>query len=293
MNICAPVFVALAFLATLSTPTPTDAPTAIDVHSDVVYGEVGGYQLKLNLAIPADASSRRPVVVVIHGGGWRAGDRSHHDDLIRHFAAQGYVAATVGYRFCPQHWFPAQVEDVKCAIRYLRAHADKYNIDADRIGAVGFSAGAHLAMMLGVMDAQDGLNDSGGNDGVDSKVQAVVAFFGPTDFELPLTEETQQLVRDFLGGSIEESRAVYKRASPVTYVSKGDAPSLLFQGTNDPLVPHAHAVRMADAMQAAGVPGRVELLIGAGHGWGGDELAHTAAAMTTFFDQHLKTDVKE
>ncbi len=234
--------------------------------------------------MPINATGKLPLIVVIHGGAWRAGDRSQHNDTTWQFAQQGYVAATLSYRFCPKHVFPAQVQDVKCAVRFLRANAEKYHIDPDRIGAIGFSAGAHLAMMLGAMDAADGLDDSGGSDGFSSKVQAVVAFFGPTDFELPVTDETRPLVHDFLGGSIDEKRDVYRKASPITYISPGDAPMLLFQGTNDPLVPHVHATRMADAMQKAGVPGRIELLIGAGHGWGGAESTHTTAETKAFFD---------
>ena len=138
-----------------------EPPANVAFTPDIVYGQVGGDALKLNLSLPKNATGKLPCVVVIHGGAWRAGDRSAHNDLTWHFAQQGYVAATVGYRFCPRHVFPAQVQDVKCAVRFLRANAEKYHVDPDRIGAVGFSAGAHLAMMLGTMDAADGLDDSG------------------------------------------------------------------------------------------------------------------------------------
>lgn len=277
------LLLALLFLCPVRAADPE-----IEFQRDIEYGQAGGESLKLNLSIPKGGTGRLPAVVVIHGGAWRAGDRAGHDELTRRLAGEGYVAATVGYRFCPKHVFPAQVEDVKCAVRFLRANAEKYRIDPERIGAVGFSAGAHLAMMLGAMDPADGLEGAGGSPGFSSKVQAVVSFFGPTDFELPATEAARPLIVDFIGGPIDGKREAYRRASPVTYVSKGDAPMLLFQGTNDPLVPHAHATRMADAMQAAGVPGRIELIVGAGHGWGGAELVRTAAAMTAFFGDELK-----
>jgi acetyl esterase/lipase len=285
----------LIVVALTSAPSAraADAPANISFTPDVVYATVGGEELKLNLSVPKNASGKLPCVLVIHGGAWRAGDRAAHNDLTWHFAQQGYVSATVGYRFCPEHVFPAQVQDVKAAVRFLRANADKYHIDPDRIGAVGFSAGAHLSMMLGVMDAADGLDDAGGSDGHSSKVQAVVAFFGPTDFELPLPEPALPLVRDFLGGTIDEKRDAYRRASPATYADKGDAPMLLFQGTSDPLVPTGQATRMADAMHKAGVPGRVELLVGAAHGWGGAELTRTAAATFAFFAEHLKGSASE
>jgi acetyl esterase/lipase len=225
---------------------------------------------------------------VIHGGAWREGSFTQHDELTWRLAESGFVAATVAYRFCPAHRFPAQVQDVKCAVRFLRAHAEEFHIDPERIGAVGFSAGAHLALMLGVMDSKDGLDDSGGSPGFSSKVQAVVSYFAPTDLELPSSDETRPLLVDFLGGAIDENRDAYHRASPVNYLDGSDPPMLLFHGTGDPIVPPEHATRMAEAMQKAGVAGRVELIVGGGHGdWTKAEFARTSAAMLAFFREHL------
>jgi len=267
-----------------------DPPPEVEFHRDLEYGRVGDESLKLNLSIPKVATGALPAIVVIHGGGWRQGDRAFHDELTWRFAKMGYVAATIGYRFCPKHPFPAQIEDAKCAVRFLRANAEAYHIDPDRIGAVGFSAGAHLAMLLGTMDPADGYDNSGGSPGQSSKVRAVVAFFGPTDFDTPAPAATATLFKDLFGGTQEEKKDLCHKASPLTYVSKGDAAMLLFQGTADPLVPYAHAVKMADAMQAAGVRGRVELILGAGHGWGSTELVRTVDAMNAFFEQELKPE---
>ncbi len=278
---------AALFLAT-DPLAAAEPPEGVDFRPDIVYGRVGEEDLKLNLAIPEGASGKLPCLLVIHGGGWAGGDRSQHNDLTWLYARQGYVCATLGYRLAPRHIFPAQVEDVKCAVRFLRANAEKFHIDPERIGAVGLSAGAHLAMMLGVMDGGDGLDASGGSEGFSSKVQAVVSFFGPTDFSLELPEQARPLYEGFLGGKIADRPDAYRLASPVTYVSKGDAPMLLLQGTADSLVPYEQAVRMAEAMQNAGVPGRVELLVGAEHGWGGAELHRTAGATLAFFVEHLK-----
>ncbi len=282
---CAPI---AALLLATSAPAAAEAPEDVDFRPDIVYGRVGEEDLKLNLSIPAEASGKLPCLLIIHGGGWAGGDRAQHNDLTWLYARQGYVCATLGYRLVPRHIFPAQVEDVKCAVRFLRANAEKFHIDPERIGAAGFSAGAHLAMMLGVMDAGDGLDASGGSEGFSSKVQAVVAFFGPTDFSLELPEKARPLYEGFLGGKIADRSDAYRLASPVTYVSKGDAPMLLFQGTADPLVPYGQAVKMAEAMQKAGVPGRVELLVGADHGWGGAELHRSAAVTHAFLAEHLK-----
>ncbi len=267
-----------------------EPPATIHFERDVVYGEAGGEQLKLNIAWPKDPppAGGRPCIVVIHGGAWRAGDRNGHNNLTWSFAEKGYVSATIGYRFVPRHVFPAQVQDVKCAVRFLRKNAEKYGIDKARFGATGFSAGGHLSMMLGTMDQADGLDDSGGSEGESSKVQAVVSYFGPTDMTQVYPPASEKLITDFVGGPRQQKAEALKRVSPVTYVNAGDAPMLLLQGTKDPLVDHSQAIIMVEAMTKAGVPGRVELLIGAGHGWGGAEMRRTSDATLAWFDQYLK-----
>ena len=277
----------------LTLPQPARAaepPDDVDFQRDVVYGKGGDVDLKLNLSRPKNPSSKKlPCVVVIHGGGWAGGDRAHHDDLTWKFARQGYVSATIGYRLAPAHRFPAQVHDVKCAVRFLRANADNYGLDPDRIGAIGFSAGGHLSMMLGVTERSDGLEGDGGSPDQSSKVQAVVSFFGPTDLLAPdIPQRVLGILNDFIGGTKHDKPAEYKKASPITHVTSDDAAMLLIQGTKDPLVPHTQTYPMLEAMTKNGVKGRIELLIGASHGWGGQELARTAAASFSFFDEHLK-----
>jgi acetyl esterase/lipase len=260
---------------------------------DVVYGTGGGEELKLNLARPKEASGPLPCIVFIHGGGWAAGNKDGHNAQIQEVARKGCISATVGYRFAPKHRFPAQIEDVKCAIRFLRANAERYSIDKDRIGAVGFSAGAHLSMLLGTMDKGDGLEGEGGNPDQSSKVNAVVAWFGPTDFSTKdWPDASRKLVEQFLGGTLEEKPDVFKRASPVTYVNAGDAPTLIIQGTKDRLVPYTQAYLMIDALQKAGVPGRLDMILGADHGWGGQELQRTADETYAFFEQYLRVKRK-
>jgi acetyl esterase/lipase len=267
---------------------PPPPPANVEFQPDITYATVDGEELKLNLSRPRDATTPLPLVLVIHGGGWAAGNRNGHNDLTWKFAQQEYVSATISYRFAPRHPFPAQVQDVKAALRFLRGNAQKYGIDPAHVGAVGFSAGAHLSMMLGAMDKADGLDDVGNFKEQSSKVQAVVSFFGPTDLGAPFPDVTRPILAKFIGGTAEEKPEAVKQASPITYVNAGDAPMLLYQGTKDVLVPHDQAVRMADALTRAGVPGRVELILGANHGWAGAELARTADGTTKFFDQYLK-----
>ena len=267
-----------------------DAPEDVDFQRDVVYGKGAGVDLKLNLSRPKNPASKKlPCVVVIHGGGWAGGDRTNHDDLTWKFAQQGYVSATIGYRLAPKHRFPAQVNDVKCAVRFLRAHADEYGIDPDHFGAIGFSAGGHLSMMLGLTDKKDGLEGDGGSPDQSSKVQAVVSFFGPTNLladDIP--QQVLGILDQFIGGTKSEKQDDYRKASPITYVTPDDAPMLLFQGTKDPLVPHTQTYPMLEAMTKNGIPGRIELLIGASHGWSDPELRRTAVSSFAFFDDHLK-----
>jgi acetyl esterase/lipase len=264
-------------------------PDGVAFERNVVYGKGGGEDLTMNVARPKDVAGPLPCVLVIHGGGWAAGKKELHDNITWEFAKRGYVSATVGYRLAPKSLFPSQIEDVKCAVRYLRAHAEKWGVDPQRIGATGFSAGGHLSMMLGVMGKGDGLEGDGGWAEHDSQVNAVVSFFGPTDLiNIEFPEASRPIVTRWIGGTRDEKKDEYRKASPVTYVSKGDAPTLLIQGSKDPLVPHDQAYRMADALTAAGVPGRVDLILGAGHGWGGPELLRTADVLYSFFEANLK-----
>lgn len=273
----------------LPTQVPKQVPESVTFEKDVIYGRGGDEDLKLDLSRPRNSDKPAPCIVVIHGGAWRAGNKAGHDNLTWMFAERGYVSATIGYRFCPKHPFPAQVEDAKCAVRYLRAHADKYGIDSNRVGAIGFSAGAHLSLMLGVMGKDDGFEGSGGWQDQPSQVSAVVSYFGPTDLAADdIPDLSKPLVKDFIGGTPQEKPEPTRQASPITYVSKGDAPILFFQGTKDPLVPHTQAYRMIESLTKAGVPARAEILVGAGHGWGGNDLQRTITHTLDFFNEQLK-----
>ncbi len=233
-------------------------------------------ELKLDLARPAEGDGPFPAIVVIHGGAWRAGNKADVRPILPQFAQRGYVAISPQYRFCPKDAFPAQVHDVKAAVRWLKLNAKKYQVDPERIGAIGFSAGGHLALMLGVTGPADGLEGDVSAGAPDSRVKAVVNYFGPTDLAAKdIPDISKPLVKDFLGGSPQDKPEAAAKASPLTFVSKDDAPVLTFQGTKDPLVPFTQAIKLAEAMSSAGVPGRVELLVGAQHGWGGPEMERT------------------
>jgi acetyl esterase/lipase len=284
------VFFALLFCAGgFAAQENPKVPEEVVFERDVVYGQGAGEDLKLNIARPKDAQGALPCIVFIHGGGWAAGNKDSHTQQTWDVAKRGYVGVTVGYRFAPKHRFPAQIEDAKCSIRFLRANAEKYGIDKDRIGAVGFSAGAHLSMLLGTMDKGDGLEGEGGHPEQPSKVNAVVSWFGPTDLTTKdWPDASRKLIEQFVGGPKDEKEEVCRKASPITYVNAGDAPMLLIQGTKDRLVPHTQAYLMIDALSRAGVRGRLDMIVGADHGWGNPELQRTVDETYAFFEQILK-----
>ncbi|HEV3023345.1 MAG TPA: alpha/beta hydrolase [Pirellulales bacterium] len=260
----------------------------IDFQSDVVYGTAAGDELKLDLATPKGVDSPPPGLVFIHGGGWQGGKKEDLAAAAKAAAAAGYVAVSVNYRLAPKHPFPAQVEDCKCAVRWMRAKADELKVDPKQIGALGVSAGAHLAMMLGVMDPADGLEGDGGWSDQSSKVQAAVSYVGPTNLIGDFPPISLQILNTFLGGSMDEKHDLYEQASPVKYVNAGDPPMLLFAGTKDDLVPYDQVFQMTTALTGAGVPGRIEMLIGAGHGFSLKEYQRTMAEAMQFFDDCLR-----
>lgn len=257
--------------------------------NDIVYTKAGDQEMRLDIASPA-GQGPFPCVVCIHGGGWRFGSRKDLATLINQLAGKGYVAVSISYRLSDKAPFPAQIEDCKAAIRWLRANAKQYDIDPERIGCLGMSAGAHLACLLGVTRKEDALEGNGGYADQSSGVRCVVSIFGPTDFSArvwePQIENT--LLVPFLGGKLEEKKEVYQKASPIHYVHKGAPPFLFFHGTVDKIVPVGQSRTMAAKLKEAGVVARLIEFEGAGHGWGGENLQKTMDETVGFLGQHLK-----
>src|SRR5262245_55159109 len=258
---------------------------------DIVYGKGDGVDLQLNLAIPKGMGPF-PAVVCIHGGGWYQGQRQDMDFMTELLARRGYVAATVSYRLVPKARFPAQIEDCKAAVRWLRANAVKYHVNPDRIGAIGPSAGGHLSCLLGVTDKKDGLEGTGGNPEQSSRVQAVVSFFGRTNFtKKTWTDELEKKIFvPLIGASFEDKPDLYKKISPIAYVSRTSPPFLLFHGTEDKLVPPRDSIDMAEKLRTAGVSAKAVIVEGEGHSsadWV-EKWAKSVEQAVDFFDAHLK-----
>jgi acetyl esterase/lipase len=248
----------------------TGSINARDFHivSDVPYCTGGGKPLLMDVFIPAHRIRKpTPAVLWLHGGGWEQGnkDSSTGAELL---AGQGFVAASISYRLSGDAPFPANIEDCKCAVRYLRANAAKYGIDPAHIGVAGASAGGQLAMLAGTAAEDAGLEGNGGWPGVSSRVQAVSSWSGATDFtvgEMEFGHHTGRAVVKLFGGTFEQKASEYRRASPITYVSADDPPLLIVQGQNDDVVPYGQAFRMRQSYEAMGLTVELISVQNAGH----------------------------
>ncbi len=270
-------------------------PADVRVLPDLVYGKGGGHDLKLNLLLPrTPPAGPMPVVVFIHGGGWRQGSKDPiHAPLFR-LVEQGFAVASIDYRLSGEAPFPAQIEDCKCAIRWVRAHAREYHFDPEHIGVWGTSAGGHLVALLGTSGGEKSLEGKGGWAGESSRVQAVVDGCGPSDLVhmresfqkagFP-AQRTEGIVEQFLGGPVEQKLDLARRASPVTYVTKDDPPFLIIHGDQDRTVPFPQSEVLRDALQKAGVSVQLAVVAGGGHGAVRPE--HLRMLME-FFNRNLK-----
>ena len=228
-----------------------------------------------------------PAILYLHSGAWFQGTQTEFQRQAAHMATKGFVGATIQYRLIPEAYFPAQVQDSKAAVRWLRAKASTYRIDTDRIGVAGGSAGGYLAAMLGTTPHIAEFEGSGGNPGFSSRVQAVAAFAGLFDFP---AMRSDFFIEDFLGASYEENPELWAKASPSTYVGPESAPFLFLHGTADQGVPCQQSVNMMNALEAAGVSGEIFTAAGAGHPFYFSDpwFQPTLEAIEEFFTRILK-----
>jgi acetyl esterase/lipase len=290
------VVLALAPVVAAQPPKP-NPPDGTKVHTNLEYVPGGHERQRLDLYVPAKADTPRPVVVWIHGGAWMGGSKDGGVPALP-LVGKGYAVASINYRLSQHGVFPAQVEDCKAAIRWLRANARTYNLNPERIGVWGASAGGHLVALLGTSGGAQELEGKDGNADQSSRVQAVVDFFGPTDFlqmdahslpgarlkhDPPTSPESR-----LIGGAIQENAEKVARANPIKFVTKDVPPFLIVHGEQDPLVPCHQSELLYAALKQAG--GRVTFykIAGAGHGGPEFDTDMMRAAVQAFFDKHLK-----
>jgi acetyl esterase/lipase len=250
---------------------------ALTVHYDLRYARVKGTDLLLDLYLPARRPQRPlPLVVFIHGGAWRKGSKWDGAHLAPRMVRRGFAYASMTYRLSQAAIFPAQIEDAKAAIRFLRANAREHRIDPERVGVWGESAGGHLCALLGTAGHARDLDRSGGNVRVSSRVQAVCDCYGPTDFlqmdahALPGSDtrfaDADSPTSRLVGAPIETVPELCAHANPVTYIRRDDCPPfLILHGAADNRVPPHQSVLLHEALVAAGVDSTLRLIEGAGH----------------------------
>ena len=272
---------------------PPRLPEGTQAFRDLPYIDGGSKAQRLDLYLPAKTDQALPLIIWIHGGGWKGGNKTQCPALP--LLAQGYAVASVEYRLSQEAIFPAQIHDCKAAVRFLRANAKKYHLDPERFGAWGSSAGGHLVALLGTSSGVKELEGTVGNLEQSSKVQCVCDWFGPANFttiaaqsgpEIKMRHDTPDSPESkLIGGPLPDHPEKAKAVSPVTYVSKDAPPFLIMHGDKDPLIPLAQSQELDAALQKAGVDTTLFVVQGGGHGFGGPELMKQ---VREFFDKHLK-----
>jgi len=235
-NLTLKISYALGGLKLMDTDFPL--PDNIKEYKDIVYKTVEKKDLKLDIYHQKNISDTTPLIIFIHGGAWKKGDKHSYWPYLIPYAEKGYITATIQYRLTGEAIYPAQLNDVISAIQWLQENANEYHIDKNKIALVGGSAGGHLAMMAAYSDAS-------------LKIKGLVNLYGPSDLTTPYAQQTES-VQKLIGASYQEVPELYKMASPITYISKDIPPTLTFQGTLDELVPYEQSDNLDKKIKEAG-----------------------------------------
>jgi acetyl esterase/lipase len=290
---CTGVAIAVLLLGStaFAQPGPASLPDGTTVHRDLAYVADGHERQKLDLYLPR-SETPTPVIVWVHGGAWLAGSKDRTPAL--RGLSEGYAVASINYRLSQHAIFPAQLEDCKAAVRWLRAHAGEYNLDPAHFAAWGASAGGHLVALLGTTGGVEKF-DVGGHLEFSSRVQAVVDEFGPTDFLQMDDHRMAEGMRHntpnapearLIGGPVQDNKEKVAAANPITYIDADDPPTLIVHGDKDPLVPHHQSELLEAALKEAGVPVTLYSVEGGGHG--GFKDPRVPELIEGFFERQLK-----
>jgi acetyl esterase/lipase len=295
----------LASLFSQSLLSQTSTPTQARVEANVIYGMYSGLALLMDVHYPERTNGYG--VLFIPGSGWHASlsyqsrqlkdsVRGWHAEFFRPLVDAGYTVFVINHRAAPRFRYPAAVEDAQRAVRFIRHHAERFGINADRIGGFGYSSGAHVIAMVGVLDGKGNNIDADPVNRESAKLQSVVAGATPSDLLILVSSTSATAVASFMGlvvppweGQASEEYRTYKDASPVHHVTPDDAPLLLIHGDADEEVPFQQATRMEEAARKAGLPVRLVRIPGGTHG----DLRKTAAPdyvseMVKWHDQQLR-----
>ncbi len=281
-------------------PKPFALPAGIRMERDLAYIPNGDAAQKLDIYLPEKPADKPlPLIVHIHGGGWRGGNK--FPCPVTGMVLKGYVVASVEYRFSQKAVFPAQIQDCQAALRWLRARAKEYGFDPNRVGVIGGSAGGHLSALVGTAGGKKAFALIGGNETQSDRVQAVCDIYGPADFTTVVQQaEADKNVRNIfkfnsptdpyslLIGTPLEDKPKAQAVSPVHYVSADNPPFLILHGTHDTLVPYAQSEQFAAALKAKGVEVWLQKLPGSGHGGPAFNKPAVLKLTQDFFDKHLK-----
>ena len=265
------------------TEIPLETRNRLNSKFDVTYARYGDRTLEMDIFRPKEAWGKLPAVICIHGGGWKKGNKLNHRKVAQAIAAHGFVTASISYRLSGEARFPAQIQDCKAAVRFLRANAVEFGIDPKKIGAIGHSAGGHLAALLATSAGIPELEGKGGNARYSSAIQAVVPMGGQTDFlsqrtrNISSDEDRGEIWRQFLGGSQDEKPATYRLASPLHYLDSTDPPGWFITGETDD--PSTRAEKFRQRMGEIGVPTGLSVI---------PEAPHPFLVRQLWFDEAMK-----
>jgi acetyl esterase/lipase len=255
---------------------------------NIVYGMAAGHELKLDVITAGPRSEIRPTLVYIHGGGWAGGSKEEYAWFSLPFSAKGMNIVNVEYRLSNVSLAPAAVEDCRCALRWVYRHAQEYGFDTTKLVVDGHSAGGHLSLMTGMLDASAGFdNECPGKE--DLKVAAIINYFGITDVPDVLEGKNQQDWAVAWFGNLQDKMQLATRLSPLTYVRSGLPPIITVHGDSDALVPYQQAVRLHQALDRAGVPNELVTIAGGVHGsqfWNREDNWKAQSAIFDFLEKH-------
>lgn len=235
---------------------------AVDVQKDIAYGK--DELQKFDAYLPKNFDGDAPIVILLHGGSWRAGDRGNFEDYGNKLAELGFAAFSVEYRLAPQHHFDEMYDDCLNALRYIRKNAKGYRVNAEKAAVVGASAGGHLATMMGVREEMKSSDPE--LEEVSAKVTCVVNFYGPCDLR-PWGNLTLPIIQDLVGKAPKEDKKAYDDVSPCMFYDKSDAPVLVLQGTADMTVMASMSKKTVQKMKEAGMDAEIILYEKEDHGF--------------------------